>query len=130
MSDAPPTLEQASVPQTSDALLIIRGLAGAIAGGALGYFAFRWLWGNGLYAIMLVGVLMGIGAGLAARGKSVLLGILCAILALPAGILTEWHVMPFVVDGSLPFFLKNLAMSHWLFICLGAAGAFWFGQGR
>ena len=134
MSDDPSTAG-ASSTQSSEllpyqALVVLRGLGGAIVGGVLGYLAFRWLHSHGLYGIMIVGALVGLGAALATRGKSVPVGILCAVLALPAGVLSEWHVMPFINDKSLSFFLANLPVSHWLFIGLGTAAAFWFGQGR
>jgi hypothetical protein len=37
--------------------------------------------------------------------------------------------MPFN-NKSLSFFLANLSLVHWIFIGLGSAAAFWFGQGR
>ena len=49
-------------------------LCGAVAGGILGYFAFGWLLGQGFYALMLPGGLLGLGAGLA-KNRSVLLAV-------------------------------------------------------
>ena len=40
---------------------------GALAGGTLGYFAFFWIAAQGLYALVLPGGLLGLGAGI---GKS------------------------------------------------------------
>ena len=128
MTAAQPAPE--SGPATSTLLGMLRGLGGAIAGGAAGYFAFRFLAEHRLYGIMIVGLLIGLGASLAAQQRSMALGVLCAVLALPAGVLSEWHVMPFVNNKSLSFFLANLSIVHWLFIALGSAAAYWFGQGR
>ena len=130
MTSAPTETKTEQPARSNQPLVIARGIGGAVIGGIAGYLAFRWLASQGFYAIMLVGLLIGVGAGLAARQKSVILGVICAAIALPAGILSEWNVMPFVNDKSLSFFLTNLAPLHWLFIALGAAAAFWFGQGR
>jgi hypothetical protein len=76
---------------------------------------------------------LGIGAGLAARGKSPLLGIICGVAAIPLAIGSEWAWMPFAKDNSLTFFLSNLHQLpplHLLMMALGAAAAWWFGQGR
>ena len=137
--------EQADQPSSeatranpSAALAWARGLAGAAAGGALGHFAFGWLLNSGvlgyrLYAIALPGALLGLGAGLASGRKSVPLGILCAVLAVGLGVLTEWRFLPFVDDKSLSFFLANVnqltGMTH-VMIGLGGLMGLWFGVGR
>ena len=53
------------------------GLAGAVAGGAIGYFVFMWMARQGFYAMILPGALLGLGCGLASRRRSAVLGIAC-----------------------------------------------------
>jgi hypothetical protein len=111
-------------------LILLRGLGGAIAGGLAGYFLFAFLLKNGFYSSMIPGALLGIGAGLAARGKSPLLGIICGVAAIPLAVWSEMHLMPFPNDDSLAFFLANVPRLHLIMMALGAAAAWWFGQGR
>jgi hypothetical protein len=82
-------------------------LAGAVAGGALGYFAFFWLVSQGYYGLVLPGGLLGMGAGMV-RNKSVVVAILCGLMATALGVYTEWRYFPFKEDPSLKFFLTHL----------------------
>jgi hypothetical protein len=123
----------AKPPGPGQTLILLRGLAGAIAGGVAGYFLFTFLVSNGLYSSMIPGAILGLGAGLAARGKSPLLGILCGLAAIPLAIFAEWSVMPFRDDKTLTFFvthLHQLPAMHLVMMLLGSAAAWWFGQGR
>ncbi len=132
MSDAPTEAKTEQPAGASQALVIARGLGGALLGASAGYFLFLVLYRNGFYGIMLPGVLLGIGAGLAARSRSQSLGITCAVLAVFATVLTEWHVR-WSGKNTLPFFLTNIAeigMVPLLMMALGVAAAYWFGQGR
>ena len=130
-TSAPPESKPDARP-TNQALVMLRGLGGALAGAILGYILFRWLYRSGLYGIMLPGVLLGTGAGLAARSRSQTLGVICALLAVAATLFTEWHVR-FSQHNTFPFFLTHL---HTLggvpliMMLLGVLGAYWFGQGR
>lgn len=120
-------------PSPNQMWIILRGLGGAVAGGIAGYFLFALLLRNNLYTSMIPGALLGIGAGLAARGKSPLLGIICGVAAIPLAIWSEWMLMPFAKDNSLTFFLANLHQLpplHLIMMAIGAAAAWWFGQGR
>src|SRR5687768_10258804 len=83
-----------------DYLIFVRGFAGAVVGAVVGYFVFYWLYKNGLYAIMIPGLAMGMLAGWAARGKSSTLGIVCAIAAIAVGVYSEWTIGPFKKDPS------------------------------
>ena len=85
----------------------IRVLGGAAIGGLLGYFAFVWLLGQGFYALILPGALLGVGASLA-RNRSVALAVVCGLLALGLGVFAEWKTAPFKQDKSLVFFLTHL----------------------
>jgi hypothetical protein len=133
MSGSPTEAKTEQAARGGQALVIARGLGGALLGGIVGYFVFRWLAGQNFYGIMIIGALMGLCAGFAARGRSPVLGGLCAVLALIAAVLSEWNVFPFVKDKSLAFFLAHihhLAPIKLIFMALGAAAAYWFGQGR
>jgi hypothetical protein len=115
------------------AFALIRGLVGAIAGAVAGFFAFQWMASQGFYAMVLPGALMGLGCGYASGRQSKLLGGLCAISAIPVGLLCEALVMPFVADKSLGFFfshLGELSTVTWLMIGAGAIMSYWFGVGR
>ncbi len=124
------------MPMTSglaSALVILRGIAGGIVGGVIGFFLVRWLAGQGMYGMMIPGALIGLGASLAARGKSLTLGILCAVAAVVAAVVIEWAVFPFLKDKSFSFFiahLNHLKPMTMIMIGLGAVLAFWLGQGR
>ncbi|MCI0357035.1 MAG: hypothetical protein L0211_00935 [Planctomycetaceae bacterium] len=134
MSSLPnPPPEPAAQPL--DPMLLVRGLGGAIVGGLIGYFLFRWLATQALGAHALPGAAIGIGAGWAARGRSQLLGVLCAVAAAILIIIAEWLRAPFVKDKSLLFFVSHLlemdgATLKLVLMALGTACAYWFGQGR
>src|SRR5947208_3225286 len=78
--------------------VLLRGLAGGIVGAAVGFIVFQWLARRGLYGMMIPGATIGLGAGLAARGRSVALGIVCVVAAIGVSIVAEWHLFPFVKD--------------------------------
>lgn len=132
-SDMPAIPPPTRAPSAAQLIALIRGLAGAIVGGAIGYLIFRWLLRYGLYGLMIPGACLGLGAGLAAGRQSHLLALLCACAALGLGLWAEWSVHPFIKDGSLVYFLRNVALLKpptLLMIGLGAVFAYWFGQGR
>ena len=109
------------------------GLVGAIVGGVAGYFLFGWIVRQGLYAPMLPAALLGWGASLCARARSMPLAIACGIAGLLLGIFTEWKFFPFIKDGSLTFFLAHLHELRpitLLMIGLGGFLGYWFSLGR
>ena len=111
----------------------VLGLVGAVVGAFLGYLLFVAIAGQGFYAIVLPGALAGVGCGALSGRKSNTLGIICGILGLAAGIVTEWRFAPFIADKSLFYFLTHiheLTRFTQVLILLGAAFAFWFGRGR
>jgi hypothetical protein len=114
-------------PPTNAAL----SLAGAAAGGVLGYLAFGWLAGQGFYALALPGVLLGLGAGVLARRRSMAMAVVCGVLALLLGIFSEWKHFPFARDDSLNYFLAHvfdLRPLTWIMLGLGAFSGFWFAR--
>lgn len=132
MSTPPTNQPPAAVPQSNQPIVLLRGLGGAIVGAAVGYVLFRVLYRNGLYGIMLPGVLLGTGAGWAARTRSQTLGILCAVLAVGATLFTEWHVR-FSQNNTFVSFLSNLhtlGTVPLVMMAFGVAAAYSFGQGR
>jgi len=92
----------------NQALIIVRGIAGAAIGGALGYFAFFWIVRQGFYALIIPPALLGAGAGLCARGRSVPLAAICAVAGLALGLFTEWQFAPFNTDTTLSYFLTHV----------------------
>lgn len=84
------------------------GLVGAAVGGVVGYFAFFWIARQGFYAIILPPALLGLCAGLGARRRSALLASISAVAGLALGLFIEWRFAPFVVDGSLRYFVTHL----------------------
>ena len=121
-----------AAPMTS-ALVILRGVLGGVLGGVVGFFVFQWLARSNLYGMVIPGAAVGLGAGLAARGRSLVLGIICAVGAIGLSVFAEWSVFPFVKDTSLSFFLAHVHELHpWKLIMMGIGGvlAFWLGQGR
>jgi hypothetical protein len=84
------------------------GIAGGAVGGMVGYFAFFWIARQGFYAIVLPPALIGLGVGLAARRRSILLASISAAAGLVLGLFIEWQFAPFVVDGSLRYFVTHL----------------------
>jgi hypothetical protein len=117
----------------NSAIVILRGLAGGIVGGAIGFFVFQWLAKEGMYGMMIPGAATGLGAGLAAGRRSMALGVLCALAAIGLSIFAEWAAHPFLQDKSFAFFvahLHELRSMTWIMIGLGVAFAYWLGQGR
>ncbi|MCE5268684.1 MAG: hypothetical protein LLG00_12440 [Planctomycetaceae bacterium] len=57
---------------------------------------------------------------------------MCALLAVPLGLLTEWKVEPFVADDSLGYFVRHLHELQpvtFVMIGLGVVFAYWIGRG-
>ncbi len=117
------------------AVVLLRGLVGGIVGGLAGYLVFRLLSSRGMFGYAIPGALVGLGAGLAAGGRSQSLGILCAIAGLGLTIVAEWASAPFEADRSLSYFVTHLPQLDNLSVKLtisavGAGLAYWLGQGR
>jgi hypothetical protein len=108
-------------------------LAGALAGGVIGCLAFLWIARQGLYALALPGVLIGLAGGWLVGRRSVGFAAICAALALIAGSVSEWRLRPFLADNSLGHFVTHLHQLRpitLIMIALGAVFAAWFALGR
>jgi hypothetical protein len=117
----------------ADPMVILRGMAGAVIGAVVGWFAFGWLVSQGLYGLALPGALLGLGCGLISGGVSTVNAVLCAVLAGVLGLVLEWRHRPFVADESFGFFLSHLHELKgitWVMVALGSVFAYWFGRGR
>jgi hypothetical protein len=107
------------------------GVIGAVAGGAVGFFIFRWLRQQGFYGLMIPGALLGLGCSLLARHASVARGVFCGLAALALALFTEWWFRPFIADDSLNYFfahLKDLSGITILMTVIGALIAYWVGK--
>ena len=88
-----------------------------------------------MYGHAIPGALLGLAAGLAARERSQLLGILCAVGAAALIVVAEWLRAPMLKDPSFIYFASHLgqmdnASIKLVMMGLGALAAYWFGQGR
>ncbi len=102
-------------------------LAGALAGGLVGYFVFKWLLGQGYYGLMLPGGFLGIVAGVF-KTRTKAIAVVCGVLALVLGLLVEWNAFPFNADESLVYFVTHfydLKPATLIMIAVGAAIGFW-----
>jgi hypothetical protein len=104
------------------------GLVGALIGSVVGFYTFRWLYGQGFYGLMIPGAFVGLGCGLLAQHHSIVRGVLCGVAAVMLAVFTEWRFRPFDADNSLTYFIQHmsdLAPVTLLMMGLGALIAFW-----
>jgi hypothetical protein len=80
------------------------GLAGAAAGGVLGFYTFGWLVGHGFYGLMIPGAFLGFGCSVLARHSSVARGVVCGVAALALALFAEWRFLPFFGGFQFPIF--------------------------
>jgi len=93
----------------------------------VGYLAFAYLAARGFYALVLPGGLLGLSAGIP-RSRSIAVPILCGVLAIAAGLVTEYRFAPFVADSSLSYFLAHVGTLQpvtLVLIALGGLIGFW-----
>ncbi|HVM51355.1 MAG TPA: hypothetical protein VMU04_25215 [Candidatus Acidoferrum sp.] len=112
---------------------LLVGLAGAIAGGVVGYLVFMWLGHQGFVAPLLPGGMVGLGGGMLVRDRSPLRAAVCGVLALGLSIFSEWSLLPFIRDGSFGYFVTHLHLLSPLTLLMLVAGGglgFWLSLGR
>jgi hypothetical protein len=122
-----PTAQQPGNESWGEALAYPLGCIGAIAGAAVGAYVAKLGFRAGIYALIAVGPLAGLGTRAAvlflrAKGDWIL-ALMVGAIALVAGIWTEWMCMPFQIDDSLPYFITHLHQVyafHLLIVCIGA----------
>jgi hypothetical protein len=110
-------------------------IAGAIAGGAAGFFVFLWLYNQGWYAAMLPGAALGAAGGALLKGRSIAFGVACALFALLLGVFSHWWIrIPDENEGAGYFYLLmhpgHMSSVPLILIALGGVFGYWFGQGR
>jgi hypothetical protein len=104
------------------------GLGGAIAGGVLGFYTFRWLLGQGFYGLIIPGAFLGLGCSMLARHPSVVRGVFCGITAFALSQFTDWYFT--LTDESFLDFLRNgktLTPVTMLMSAVATVVAFWLG---
>ena len=102
---------------------LLVAVAGAVVGAALGYSAFFWIARQGFYAMVAPGALLGMGAGLLVRDKSISRALICTVAALALGLFAEWRFRPFVADPRLGYFLAHIHQLQPITMLMIAAGA-------
>jgi hypothetical protein len=104
------------------------GLVGAIAGGVLGFYTFRWLLGQGFYGLIIPGAFLGLGCSVLARHPSVVRGVSCGIAAFALSQFTDWYFT--LTDDSFLDFVRNgktLTPVTMLMSVVATLVAFWLG---
>lgn len=119
---------------SSRALSNALGLVGAAVGGVVGFFLYGQLLKVGLYALVLPGALVGLGANLLARHRSWLRGLVCGAGALKVMLLSDWYWHGFKADPSLMYYLTHLGeldQGFWAYamLAVGTVVGFWWGGG-
>ena len=107
------------------------GLVGAIIGGVVGFYTFRWLVGHGFYGLAIPGAFLGLGCGLLAQHSSIPRGIVCGVAALILSLYTEWTFQTFVADDSFTYMVTHIMEKDTvtkIMIALGTIIAYWVGK--
>src|SRR5581483_8098330 len=93
----------------------VLALAGAAAGGVVGYLLYFWLLSYGLLASAVPGGLLGLGAGLP-RNTSAAVAVVCGLAATALGLFAEFRSTR--GNPSLAFFLTHIADLDWRILLL------------
>lgn len=108
-------------------LNIVRGLVGMGIGGVVGVWLFEWILTQGLYAIVLPGLFIGLGCGVLIQSRCILLQVIAGISGVSLGIYCDWkHTL-----GYSNFFdyLKDFHHNPpivIILIVLGGVFSFWY----
>ena len=116
----------------NSAIAWVRGIAGAIIGGLLGYLLFEFLLvRGGLYAGILPGAMVGVGYSTAARRKELVPGMICGAVGLVFGFWSD-AVTNVPAQDLVSYFQEfdRVPFSNKIMITVGGIAAFWFGYGR
>jgi hypothetical protein len=114
------------------AIGVVLSLLGATIGAALGVAVVKFLYEQqGLYAMVLPGAALGLGAHLSSPDRSTIRGVIFGIAAVLVGFFAEWYVRPFNADESLGYFVRHIPLlKSWTFLMIGLGGLFGFWWGR
>jgi hypothetical protein len=107
------------------------GLVGAAVGGAIGFFLFGWIAGQGFLAPFVPGGLLGLGCATLSAHRSVARGAVCAVAGLAIGFFADWWNFPFIADASLAYYVTHiprLTMVKLIAIPVGGLLAYWLGR--
>ena len=99
----------------------------AIAGGVAGHLVFFLLAAQGFYGLAVPGGFVGLAAGLV-KTRSIGVAVACALLALGAGLITQYRFMPSAAIEGFGHFLIHvfdLQPVTLFMIGLGAFAGFW-----
>lgn len=110
---------------------ILLAFLGALAGGFLGYYTFRWLYNHGFYGMMIPGAFIGLGASLPTQASSRRRGLVCAAAAMGQGVLMEWRFFPFLANSGFRYFVRHfleINSVHLAMIATGAFFAYWLAK--
>jgi hypothetical protein len=119
--------------EANQSRVIALGLAGAVVGGCIGYYAFFWIARQGFYALVLPPGLLGWAAAICARERSSVLAAICGVAGFALALFTEWQFAPFVADRSLSYFvmhLHELTPITMLMVALGTFASYSLALGR
>jgi hypothetical protein len=113
-------------------LTFVPGLIGGAVGGYLGSLIFKWIWNQGLYAPVIPGALAGLLCGFCSINNSKIRGVLCSLIALMSGLLTEWKYTnpPVKTDSFVDFvahFHEQIPLTL-ILVGLGTFLGFWWGR--
>ena len=99
----------------------------ACVGALVGYLGFVFLLEQGFYALILPGGILGLAAGIP-RSRSPVVPVLCGLLAIIAGLLTEHRSAAFIADARLSYFILHaldLRPVTLFLISMGGLIGFW-----
>ena len=105
---------------------------GAVLGGVLGHYAFRWIHSQGFYAPMVPGGLLGLGCAAFSGRRSIVRGILCGAAGIGLGLFSRWTVDAGPNADSFKEFATHfyeLSPITLALITLGGLIAYWCAQG-
>ena len=112
---------------------LVRGLAGGIAGAAAGFAVCWWILSYGIYAPVLPGAGLGFGFATASGDSGRAYGFVCGVMAIVAGLVTEWKCFPFIADPGFIYMLTHIHgvnPIHLLLLAIGVFAAYNFGHGK
>ncbi len=113
---------------------LVPGLLGAVVGGTAGFYVTSWIMHQSpYYTPVIPGAFAGLACGFLSIRNSETRGALCAVIALTAGLVTQWKLLMrrFDTDGSFVDFLTHIQTETpfaLILIALGTLLGFWWGR--